>query len=101
MDVFSTVIVFVILAMLVEFIVDVLKKVIPIKTLGPVEVPPLLSVVIGIIVAWLVRADIFAALGFVPQHEVASWIITGIIISAGSKTVHELISKLRESRPTT
>ena len=98
MDVFSTIFIFVVLAMLVEFVVDVIKKIIPIKTLGQVEVPPLISVIIGILVAWLVKADIFVALGFQPQYEVASWVITGVIISAGSKTVHELVSKLRESR---
>lgn len=98
MEILATVLVFVVLAMLVEFIVDVIKKVIPGDQLGQVPIPPLLSLVVGIVVAVMVQADIFAALGFHMQYAIAGWILTGIIISAGSKAVHELISKLRDSR---
>lgn len=98
MEIVTAVLTFVVLAMLVEFIVDVIKKVIPGDQLGQVPIPPLLSLVVGIAIAVFVHADIFAALGFQMHYEMAGWILTGIIISAGSKAVHELISKVRESR---
>ena len=98
MELMATLISFIILASVVEFITDVLKKIVPDKQIGQVDLPPLISLVVGILIAVMVQADIFADLGFQVQYALAGWILTGIIISAGSKAVHELISKLRESR---
>ena len=90
----------IILSAVVEFVTDVIKKIIPIENIGEVPVPPVISLVVGIAIAVLVQANMFIELGFTVSNNIMAFIITGVVLSAGSKAVHELVSKLRESRNT-
>lgn len=53
----------------------------------------LASVVIGILIAFLFGANVFAALGMA-VNETAGKILTGIVISRGSNYASDLIGKL-------
>jgi len=87
----------ILLATLVQFVVDRIKTIIPIQAIGPVELAPIYAAIIGIVIAIVAQVDILAALGFQSQPIVGE-VMTGLIISGGSTAVHELIAKLRESR---
>ena len=86
-----------ILSMVVEAVVSVLKKVLPEK-IGRLELPILLSIVVGIALAVLTQSDLLTAIGFNVSIAWVSWVVTGIASGGGSKVVHELISKIRASR---
>ena len=88
----------IILSAVVEFVTDIVKRVLPFENLGKIPMPPLISLVFGIAVAVLVQADMFADLGFAAANVVMAYVITGVVLSAGSKAVHELVSKIRASR---
>ena len=98
MELAGTLALLVVLSMIVEFVTDIIKKIIPLKAIGSVEVPLIISLIVGIVVALTTRANIFDGIGVVVDPIATAYIFTGIIISAGSKGVHELVSKLRESR---
>jgi hypothetical protein len=86
-----------ILSMVVEAVVSVLKKILPEK-IGRLELPILLSIVVGIALAVLTQSDLLTAIGFNVSIAWVSWVVTGIASGGGSKVVHELISKIRASR---
>lgn len=86
-----------ILSMVVEAVVAVLKKILPEK-IGRLELPILLSIVVGIALAVLTQSDLLTAIGFNVSIAWVSWVVTGIASGGGSKVVHELISKIRASR---
>ena len=83
------------LAIIVEYIVNIIKPLVPDIDY---PVPLILSLVIGVALALIVRIDILVALGFEPISEFAGCFLTGLIVSGGSSAVHELIAKLRSSR---
>ena len=86
-----------IMATLVQFLVDIVKNILPAKVLAFAK-PPLIAAIIGISLAVIFQVDLFTVLGFGTQYALASWIFTGLILSAGSSAVHELIAKLRDTR---
>ncbi len=51
-----------------------------------------LSMVVGIVIALLFRADIFILLGVQTVSPVAAYVITGILISRGSNVLNNLIT---------
>jgi len=85
----------ILLSVIVEYLVNVIKPLIP-ETDYPI--PLVISLVIGIALAVVVKADILTAVGFSPSYLIISYIVTGLIVSGGSTAVHELIAKLRASR---
>jgi hypothetical protein len=94
MDLF---IVIILLATLVQFIVDRLKALIPVAQIGTVKLAPIYALIIGITFAIMSHVNIITMAGFEMQPLIGE-ITTGIIISGGSAFVHEVIAKLRESR---
>ena len=88
-------VVIILLSVIVEYIVNLIKPLIP-KTNYPV--PLIISLIVGVGLGLLVRVDILSAIGFEPINLTVSYVITGLIASGGSTAVHELISKLRASR---
>lgn len=88
---------FVLLATLVQFLVDRIKTLIPYENIGKIALAPWYSVIVGIGLAFVVQLDFLASLGLNTISTIG-YIVTGLVISAGSAAVHELISKLRESR---
>ena len=97
MSVIESLIAIIMMAILVQFVVDVLKGILGEWVLQWLPVK-LLAAIVGITIALMFQLDIFAMLGFVTPYVIIAYIITGLIISAGSEAVHELIAKLRESR---
>ena len=87
----------VVLSILVQFLVDRIKAVVPVKTVGNLELAPLYALALGIGLAFVTQVDIISSLGFNTVSAVG-YIVTGIVVSGGSSAVHELIAKLRESR---
>lgn len=98
MDAVYTLISLVIFALLVEFVVDILKNLLPAHITETIVTPPRLAAIAGLILAFAFHLDIFAMLGYETEFLWIAYFITGLIISAGSIPVHELIAKLRESR---
>jgi hypothetical protein len=86
----------IILAVLVEFIIERLKDVLP-NSIGKLSLVPYYSLVGGIGIALITKIDILANLGFETLAPVG-FMITGIVISGGSRAVHELVAKLQDSR---
>ena len=91
----ENVVMIILLSVIVEYIVNLLK---PLMPESEYPVPLILSLVIGVCLGLLVRVDILSAVGFEPVSLTVSYVITGLIASGGSTAVHELISKLRASR---
>ena len=91
----NQIILIIMLAILVEYIVNIIKPLIP-EVNYPI--PLIISLVVGVGLALIVQVDILLALGYEPINGVAGCIVTGLIVSGGSAAVHELISKLRASR---
>jgi hypothetical protein len=90
----------IIMATLTQYLTDIVKNLIPAPGLIILK-PPLIAAVIGIVIAVIFQVDLFAVLGFATHYALASWIFTGLILSSGSSAIHELISKLRDSRTDT
>ena len=91
----NNIVMIVLLSVIVEYIVNLIKPLMP-ETDYPI--PLIISLVFGIALAVVVKADILTAVGFSPSYLIISYIVTGLIVSGGSTAVHELISKLRASR---
>ena len=85
----------ILLSVIVEYLVNVIKPLIP---EADYPIPLVISLVIGIALAVVVKADILTAVGFNPEYLIISYIVTGLIVSGGSTAVHELVAKLRASR---
>lgn len=83
------------LAIIVEYIVNLIKPLIP-DTDYPI--PLVISLVVGVALAMLVQVDILTALGFDPIGSWVGCIVTGLVAGGGSSGVHELLAKLRASR---
>ena len=84
-------------AYVVQFLTDIIKGWLPevvLKKFTPLHI----AGIIGIAIAILLRLDFFTMIGYPPQSVLMAQIFTGIMISAGSVGIHELIAKLRSSR---
>lgn len=81
-------------AVVVQYLVNIVKDVF--SALFNIS-PKLLALAFGEIICATYSVNIFYSIGFVGSNYVGIF-LTGIIISAGSEQLHELFSKLRESR---
>jgi len=97
MELTATLLAIIVMATLIQFLTDIVKNLIPEKGLVYIK-PPLIAAVIGVIIAILFQVNLFEALGFTTHYAMAAWVFTGLILSAGSSAVHELIAKFRDSR---
>jgi chromate transport protein ChrA len=97
MEIAGTIVLILIAAMVVQFAVQVIKTWLPAPVLA-VLTPQLQAAVLGIVIAVVYQLDIMAALGFQTQYAQAGWLLTGLIISAGSEPLHELIARIRAGR---
>lgn len=88
------------MATLVQFLTDIFKGILPPGALNVFK-PQLIAAMFGVALAVIFKIDIFLVLGFETPYAMASWVFTGLILSAGSSAIHELIAKLRDSRTDT
>lgn len=84
-------------AMLIQFCVDVIKEIVGETVMHYIK-PPIWSLVLGVVFAFMFKLDFFAMFGYISSIPLASMILTGLIMSAGAVPIHELLSKIRESR---
>lgn len=98
MQIASGLLIIVVFAIITEFIVDIIKKWLPQKLLSISFVIPILSAFVGIGISLLLGLDFFAMLGFEALNKIVAQIFTGIVISAGSKVVYELIGNIQAGR---
>jgi len=87
-----------ILAGIVEYLTKIFKQFIPESIKDKFPFPLLISLIIGVILSLTVKLDILRMFGFVTFYPYVSYVLTGLIAAGGSTGVHELISKLRDSR---
>lgn len=97
MEVLTSLFTLVVFAVIVEYAVNVLKGIVPAGALKYIT-PLIQAAVVGILLALAFGINIFTMLGYVSAVPMVGEVVTGLIISAGSVPVHELIAKLRASR---
>ncbi len=100
MNTLETLVNLVIFATLIQFVVEVVKKIIPSSAMKYIPIE-LINVIFGILLAISFKLDVFAMLGFTTENTIIAYIVTGLIISAGASPVYELIEKLKQSRQLT
>ncbi len=93
----GAVVVIIMFAVLIQFCVDRVKEIAGEKIMHYVKAP-LWAAVFGILFSFMFDLDFFRIIGHPSVIPMLSKIITGLIISSGSTGVHELFSKLRDSR---
>lgn len=86
------------LSIVLEYIVKIVKPMIPIETVFNIPTASLVSLFFGIVISLSNLSNIFDMLGFQMVYPIVGQILTGVLISGGSGFVHELFSKLRASR---
>ena len=84
-------------AVLIQFCVDRVKEIFGDKVLSIVKAP-VWALCFGLLFALVFRLDLFAMLGLPATIQLVAYLVTGLILSAGSTSIHELIEKLRQSR---
>lgn len=94
MQAFGTVM---IAAILVQAIVEIVKKPLPETIRG--QIAPFLSVLFAELICVFGQVDMLAAAGIYLAPTWISLFLSGLIVSGGSTAVNELIKALAESRP--
>lgn len=98
MEIVTTIIVMLLaMSCIVQFLVDRIKAIIP-QAATKYITPPLLSVCISVLLAFMFELDIFAAMGWFTRYTWLAQLLTGLAISAGADPLHNLFSKIREMR---
>ena len=85
----------VIAALLVESVWETLKM---IWKDGKFSVNSLGALLMGVLVSIFAGLDLFSLVGIDMKVAILGQILTGIILSRGSNFIHDLLSKLNESR---
>ena len=93
----NTITMIVVLAILIQFLVDRMKELLGKKIMNILRAP-IWAVVFGVLFAFMFDIDFFAILGYDSQLPVIARIITGLVLSSGSEGIHELMANLRASR---
>lgn len=88
---------FLVMSIIMEYVVGILTEKLPTAFTKYVNAN-IISLLIGIILAFMFKLDIFASLGLQTSWVIVAWLITGVLLAGGSKLWHELIAKLRASR---
>lgn len=81
----------VIIAILVEALTEVFKSVF--KD-GRLNKSSILSIVVGLILAFTIDLDLFVTIGLTPTIPVIGVVATGLLISRGANFVHDTMSKI-------
>ncbi|WP_350344451.1 hypothetical protein PRVXT_000865 [Proteinivorax tanatarense] len=81
----------VILAILVEFTIEIIKNSFPSLKDYKTQI---LSIIFGVAISITTRTGLLAALNIDTTTPIIDYFLTGLIISRGSNVVHDLIKKL-------
>lgn len=81
----------IVLAVLVEAVWETLK---PIWQEGKFNVDVIGTLVLGVLIALVVRIDIFKVIDISTSQSVVGVILTGILISRGGNFIHDLFNRL-------
>lgn len=81
----------IIIAVLVEALTEVFKS---IFKDGRLDKSSILSILVGLILAFTINLDLFVAIGLVPTIPIIGVVATGLLISRGANTVHDVISRI-------
>jgi len=84
-------------SIVVQFITERIKQVF--SSVNRAEFTPLLAAGIGVVLAFAVKAGLFAAFGVAVSPVWIDYLITGIAFSGGATLFNELIKLIRELRP--
>lgn len=90
--------VFFVCAIIVEFIVELIKKPIAAQYTG--FVVPILSIIVGLVIAFGTKQGIFTLIGVPFAYDWLDYILTGLAYSGGSRSIHELIRKVTSASTT-
>lgn len=93
----SAVLLLFIFAILIQFLVNRLKTILGENVMKylPADV---LSALLGLVFAVVFKIDVFIYFGLSCDIPIVSYIVSGLIISAGAPAIHELLSSVREQR---
>lgn len=82
-----------VLAFLVEAIVETIKM---IYQEGKVQMPVIISLIIGVLISLTVGIDIFKVLEIPVKIPYIGEILAGVLMSRGGNFIHELFNKLEK-----
>ena len=92
----------VIAAVLVEAVADSLKVILNCILKGRVGIKQgafkLITLAIGILISWNYDINLPNAIGFHNHYPIVAYILTGVILSRGSKFVNDLIEMIEKLR---
>ena len=86
-----------VMATIVQFLVDRVKAILP-DILQKYLSPPIISICISVLLAFMFELNMFAAMGVFTQYTYLAQILTAFAISAGAEPLHNLFAKFREMR---
>jgi hypothetical protein len=86
------------LALVVQFVTEILKKLLPEKTHS--YAVPLLALVVSIVLAVTTHTGLLDTFGIAVTPPIVDYIITGLLLSGGSVGINELIKSLRGIKET-
>ena len=84
-------------SIVVQFLTERIK--VAISSAYRSEFTPLLAAGIGVVLAFAVKAGLFAAFGIVVEPAWIDYLVTGIAFSGGATAFNELIKLISELRP--
>ena len=83
---------------IVELIVEFLKRPVPEKYKNTVV--PLISMAVGVIIAFETKQGIFELMGVPFEYEWVDYFFTGLAYSGGSRGLHELMRRINGTAKT-
>lgn len=95
-------IIIIIISIICQFVTDQIKRLFRFHKgryfKNKINLKVLTSIIFSVLLCISYEADIFVLLGMSTSFPLIGQIITAIIVSSGSTAVHELISKINETR---
>lgn len=85
-------------AVVVEYLVNFIKKPLPEAWKSQEFIPWLIAAIVGVLVAVMFKIDILQQLGLASISDIAAYVISGLILAGGSTVVHEFIGNQKAKR---
>lgn len=92
----TSITIYLIMAAIVEFVVQIIKNAIPDDSFIDKHITPALwSIIVSLIICFTFNLDLFSLFGLVPAWSVPAIVLTAIALSTGSTPLHHLFDKIR------